>query len=39
MITKENLIEKVLSPIYKAGYRAYFVGGCVRDELMGKEPH
>lgn len=39
MITKENLIEKVLSPIYKAGYQVYFVGGCVRDELMGKEPH
>lgn len=36
---KQHLIDKVLIPIEKAGFKAYFVGGCVRDKLMGKEPH
>ena len=36
---KEYLIEKILKPIEEAGFKAYFVGGCVRDELMGKKPH
>lgn len=27
----------VLSTIEKAGYEAYFVGGCVRDYILGKE--
>lgn len=36
---KDQLIEKVLKPIEGAGFKAYFVGGCVRDKLMGKEPH
>ena len=36
---KDQLIEKVLKPIEAAGFKAYFVGGCVRDRLMGKEPH
>lgn len=36
---KDQLIEKVLKPIEAAGFKAYFVGGCVRDKLMGKEPH
>ena len=36
---KKQLIEKVLLPIKKAGYNAYFVGGCVRDYLSGLEPH
>ncbi len=35
---KQHLIDKVLIPIEKAGFKAYFVGGCVRDKLMGKEP-
>ena len=33
--------EKVLSlarAIHEAGGRALLVGGCVRDELMGKQP-
>lgn len=34
---KDQLIEKVLKPIEAAGFKAYFVGGCVRDRLMGKE--
>lgn len=36
---KQHLIDKVLIPIEEAGFKAYFVGGCVRDELMGKKPH
>lgn len=34
---KDQLIEKVLKPIEAAGFQIYFVGGCVRDELLGKE--
>ena len=34
---KQHLIDKVLIPIEKADFKAYFVGGCVRDELMGKK--
>lgn len=44
MATK-NLIEKVPSEVscvtetlVKAGFEAYFVGGCVRDLVMGREP-
>jgi poly(A) polymerase len=29
---------KVLQTLIKSGYKAYAVGGCVRDKLMGKEP-
>lgn len=29
--------ENLLSMLNKAGYKAYVVGGCVRDMLMGKE--
>lgn len=36
---KKYLIEKILKPIEEVGFKAYFVGGCVRDELMGKKPH
>ena len=38
-MTKSQIIEFVIKPIEKAGFDAYFVGGCVRDELMKKEPH
>lgn len=38
-MTKNEIAHKVLAPIEDAGFKAYFVGGCVRDELMGKEPH
>lgn len=31
--------EKVLRILIDHGYEAYFVGGCVRDELMGREVH
>ena len=36
---KEILKEKVLKVIDDAGFKAYFVGGCVRDELCGIKPH
>ena len=39
MNLKEELKSKVLLPIKEAGFEAYFVGGCVRDMLMGVEPH
>ena len=29
----------ILDTIHKAGYEAYVVGGCVRDAIMGREPH
>lgn len=31
--------NQVLSRLEEAGYEAYYVGGCVRDRLMGMEPH
>ena len=30
-----EVAKKVLSRLRNAGYQAYFVGGCVRDMLMG----
>lgn len=32
-------VQKILESIEKAGFEAYLVGGCVRDMLLGKEPH
>ena len=32
-------IEEVLEKLEKAGFEAYIVGGCVRDEIMGKTAH
>lgn len=31
--------EAVLEKLLEGGYQAYFVGGCVRDELMGRPVH
>lgn len=28
-----------MQPVMEAGFEIYFVGGCVRDSLLGKEPH
>lgn len=36
---KKQIIEKVMKPIEAAGFQIYLVGGCVRDELLGKQPH
>lgn len=32
-------IERILLRLEQAGFEGYLVGGCVRDRLMGKEPH
>lgn len=29
----------VVARLQRAGYAAYFAGGCVRDRLLGREPH
>ena len=39
MTDKLQIIEKVMKPIKKAGFDVYFVGGCVRDKILGKKPH
>ena len=31
--------ERIIRRLNEAGYEAYAVGGCVRDALMGSEPH
>lgn len=33
-----NYVKTVLDVLYKNGYEAYIVGGCVRDSLLNKEP-
>lgn len=38
-ISLPDNIRTALALLKKAGHRAYIVGGCVRDALMGKEPH
>ena len=32
-------VRFILDMLYRAGYEAYIVGGCVRDSIIGKEPH
>ena len=32
-------VEYIINTLEKAGYEGYAVGGCVRDHLMGLEPH
>lgn len=34
-----NFAQKIADVLKENGYEAYFVGGCVRDWLMGREPH
>ena len=34
-----SYVQKALDELNDRGYEAYVVGGCVRDVLMGKEPH
>lgn len=38
MTAAENA-DEILSQLDSAGFEAYFVGGCVRDKLMGKSAH
>ena len=32
-------VNSILETLQKSGYEAYVVGGCVRDALLGREPH
>lgn len=32
-------VQKILNALHQAGHEAYVVGGCVRDSLLGLEPH
>jgi len=34
----ETLARRIVSRLREAGYQAYFVGGCVRDLVLGREP-
>ncbi|MBI2454338.1 MAG: HD domain-containing protein [Parcubacteria group bacterium] len=34
-----DYVKNILEGLEKAGYEAYLVGGCVRDFLIGREPH
>ncbi|MGH9350947.1 MAG: CCA tRNA nucleotidyltransferase [Terriglobia bacterium] len=38
MDPKREAATRVLARLREAGYQAYFVGGCVRDLVMGREP-
>ena len=38
-IVLPDKILAVIDRLSRGGYRGYAVGGCVRDMLMGKEPH
>ncbi len=33
------IATEIVRRVQAAGFTAYFVGGCVRDQLLGKEPH
>lgn len=35
----EATARKIVSRLHAAGHEAYFAGGCVRDRLLGLEPH
>lgn len=39
MINIPKNVEFIINTLEQNGYEAYIVGGCVRDSLLGKEPH
>lgn len=39
MITIPSEIQIILNTLENAGFKAYIVGGCVRDSIMGTQPH
>ncbi|AXA35594.1 MAG: CCA tRNA nucleotidyltransferase [Candidatus Hydrogenedentota bacterium] len=39
MSHNEQLARTVVQALREHGYEAYFVGGCVRDRLLGREPN
>jgi putative nucleotidyltransferase with HDIG domain len=38
-VNSQSLARRLVSVLRGAGHSAYFVGGCVRDLLLGREPH
>src|SRR5271155_3208524 len=38
MVTSRELANSVCDALSQRGYQALLVGGCVRDELLGREP-
>lgn len=32
-------VRDIMAQLHAAGYEAYIVGGCVRDAMLGREPH
>ena len=38
MIKLPKDIENIITHLDSAGYKAYAVGGCVRDSFMGRQP-
>ena len=38
-MTQREIAIEILKRLQEAGHEAYFVGGCVRDELRGVNPH
>ena len=38
-ITVPGDVNSILEKLSEAGYQAFIVGGCVRDMLMGRQPH
>lgn len=38
-ITMPGNVRFILDMLHRAGHEAYIVGGCVRDSVMGREPH
>ena len=38
-ITLPAQVAEIIDKLNSAGYEAYAVGGCVRDSLLGREPH
>lgn len=39
MIKIPNDVKAVMDILTDSGYKAYVVGGCVRDSIMGREPN
>lgn len=39
MIKMPEEVKRIIATLEAAGYEAYAVGGCVRDALLGREPH
>ena len=38
MLNYPEKVVKIAEIMAKHGYRAYAVGGCVRDSIMGRDP-